>query len=288
MAIVILDETAHRHAPAWYRSIRNEPTTNGLTLTIDQVIPIRALTMENVLDTIIREAPAGGDVILVCHARDEGLAIPVCSGAGASRGAVISALSINRETRSDGMLLPPVAASSVRDMLRLPSTDAVDRVRERMGSVRDKHLRHVALRGCNVGSWDSYLQAYKSFFGCQSLSGPRLRDTFGEINTGRPLATSDLERWRRAHPSPPWHQFTAGPLTIATRGGESEEHRYTVEAASPSVAELSPWIAQALPSSNAVGPRFYYHGLWRTSAAPGSARIHFVGTREYLGNLATV
>ena len=286
MAIVIIDAAAHAHAADWYNFSQGEPSGNGLTLTSDAVVPLRNLTIDSVLDEIIRRARPGGDVVLVCHARDMGLALPLITGGPVrARTEAIGQLAIDQPTSDPVLTTPAISVAEAAPVLMM-SEAQVTALRAKMNQVRALHLRHVALRGCNVGTWSDTLPVYKRFFGCNSLSGPRMRDTYGDINPGAPLP--DLTRWSAQHHH--WHIFYDGPagnqVALATNGGQTEEHSYQIALAYQATQGLQDWGTRHLRRS--VSGPFFYHGMWETSAAPGSPRIHFIGDSDYTSHLQVV
>jgi hypothetical protein len=286
VAIVLIDAAAHAHAADWYSSGRGDPSGNGLTLTGDTVLPLHNLTIDTVLDEIIRRARSGGDVILVCHARDMGLALPLITGGPVrARTEAIGQLAIDQPTADPVLPTPAISAAEAAPVLMM-SEAQVAALRVKMNQVRALRLRHVALRGCNVGTWSDTLPIYKRFFGCGSLSGPRMRDTYGAIDPGAPMA--DLTRWSSQHNH--WHIFydgsTGNQVALATTGGQSEEHSYQIALAYQTTQGLQDWGTRHL--RGAVSGSFFYHGMWETSAAPGSPRIHFVGDADYASHLQVV
>ena len=286
MATVIIDAAAHAHAADWYNSHRGEPAGNGLTLTGDTVVPLRNLTIDSVLDEILRRARSGGDVVLVCHARDLGLALPLITGSAVrARSEAIGQLAIDQPTDDPVIPTPAISAAQAAPVLMM-SEAQVAALRVKMNRVRALHLRHVALRGCNVGTWSDTLPIYKRFFGCSSLSGPRLRDTYGVIDPGAPVA--DLTRWGAHHNH--WHTFFDGPsgnqVGVATHGGDTEEHSYQIALAYQTAQGLQDWGTRHL--NGAVSAAFFYHGMWLTSATPGSPRIYFIGDSDYADHLTVV
>jgi hypothetical protein len=279
MAVILIDRGAHHHAVDWYQSGPSEPSGNGLTLTADDVVGRPSITIDSVLTEILSRAQRGADVVLVCHAREMGLAIPLIRGGPVrARLEAIGPLASDHEITIDGMTLPGPSAAAIAPILMMTESQ-VTALRQKMNQVRALGLRHVALRGCNVGSWLHALGTFREFFGCQSLSGPTLRDTYGVIP---PRTIADVPRWLGTH-STRWHTFLDGAqgsqVGIATRGGESEEHSYDIELAGQTALALQSWGTRHL--GRPVTGSFFYHGMWRTSAAPGSPRILFIGDEAY-------
>lgn len=285
MAVILIDRGAHPHAADWYQSRPSEPSGNGLTLTADDVVALPLITIDAVLTEILRRGRSGADVMLVCHARETGLAIRLISGGAVrARYDAIGFLASDHETASDGIPAPACPASAAAPILMM-SESQVTALREKMNRVRALRLRHVALRGCNVGSWSNALGNYREFFGCQSLSGPTLRDTYGVI---LPPTIAEMTPWLGAHTG--WDTFLDGApgsqVGIATRGGGSDEHSYSIEVAAQTAAALQSWGTRHL--GRPVTGRFFYHGIWRTIAAPGSPKILFIGDEAYTEHLRVV
>ncbi len=285
MAVVVIDQAAHAHAADWYGTRPSEPAGNDLSLSADVVVSLSGITLDAVLTEILGRTSHGGDVVIVCHARDMGLALPLLQGvATRARFDAVGALSADHATDSDGIPSPAMSPGEAAPMLRM-SEAQVGSLRQKMARVRQLGLRHVALRGCNVGAWTNSLVTYKDFFGCRSLSGPTLRDTYGAVT---PEIVSELAPWLGRHPG--WHtfqeSFPGGQVAIATHGGETDEHAYTINVAAQSPAALAEWGTVHL--GRAPGGSLFYHGMWQTSASPGSPRIHFVRDAAYASHLTTV
>jgi hypothetical protein len=285
MAVILIDREAHPHAPDWYQSRPSEPSGNGLTLTSDVVVALSPITLDAVLTETLSRGRSGADVTLVCHARDMGLAIRLVNGGAVrARYDAIGWLASDREVTSDGISAPARAASEVAPILMMSETQ-VTTLREKMNRVRAMRLRHVALRGCNVGTWSNALGNYRDFFGCRSLSGPTLRDTYGVISA---TTVAEMAPWLRAHAG--WDTFLDGApgsqVGIATRGGGTDEHSYRIEFAAQTVSALQSWGTRHLGRPETG--RFFYHGMWRTTAAPGSPKILFVGDEAYTERLQVV
>jgi hypothetical protein len=75
-------------------------------------------------------------------------------------------------------------------------------------------------------------------------------------------------------------------VAIATNGGQSEEHSYQLAFAPQTQQGLQDWGTRHL--NGAISGSFFYHGMWETSASPGSPRIHFIGDGDYAGHLQVV
>jgi hypothetical protein len=73
---------------------------------------------------------------------------------------------------------------------------------------------------------------------------------------------------------------------IATRGGETDEHSYSIEVAAQTAIALQSWGTRHL--GRPVTGSFFYHGMWRTGAAPGSPKILFIGDEAYAEHLQVV
>lgn len=285
MALILIDRRAHRHAGDWFETSPSEPSGNGLALTTDEVVRFPHITMDRVLTEIVSHGRRGGDVMLVCHARELGLAIPLINGGAVrARSDAIGQLAHDRPTTVDGITAPGVSAADAAPVLMMREGQ-VTGLRQKMNQVRALGLRHVALRGCNVGAWSNSLGVYKEFFGCRSLSGPTLRDTYGVVP---PRTVSNLTRWLAAHSR--WQTFVEGTegsqVAVATRGGQTEEHSYSIELAAQTAAALESWGTRHL--GGAVSGRFFYHGMFRTYAESGSARILWIKDAAYAERLQVV
>lgn len=79
MAIAYIDAQVHIHAQTWYAARPTEPS-GGLSLRVEQVESLSQMTLESLMDAILRTAPQRGDIIICCHAVNQTLAIRLLEG----------------------------------------------------------------------------------------------------------------------------------------------------------------------------------------------------------------
>lgn len=288
MAIAFIDAAAHRHAVAWYRLTPFE-TMGSYRAPVTRAVPIARISLEAVLEAILATPPDAGkrDVIIVGHARDIGLAMPLSShGRAQSRVDMIRMLAADRGS-ADG-LAPPVSAREISQVSGLPER-AVDTLRDKMNRVRALRINSVSFRACNIGRWIDTLRDYRRFFGCARVTAPDVRDSYGRIDPGRPAP--QLDHWLRQHGSNggrnAWTVGQApGRIAFSASRAASEAHSYSIAMACERADALRDWQMQALGRAS-NGP-FIYHGMYMTYAAPGQPQVVFVGEREFGNHIVSV
>lgn len=288
LAIAFIDAAAHRQAVPWYQSSPFE-TMGSYRAQVTRAVPIAHITLEAVLDAILA-TPADAtkrDVIVVGHAQDIGLAMPLAShGRAQSRVEVIRMLAADREA-PDGM----AAAVSAREVSHFCglAVPAVETLRAKMNRVRALRLNSVSFRACNIGRWPETLRSYQCFFGCSRVTAPDLRDTYGHVNSEQ--QTSQLDRWMQHHRRNArfntWVTGQApGRLAFSAERVSREAHRYRIAMAHESADALRAWQTRVLGRASS-GP-FLYHGMFITDVAPGEPSVTFVGERGFASHIVTV
>ncbi len=295
MAKVFVDTSAHRphrsggidYATRWYRACSAEPASPRQNLAIQNVVPLNPVCLDGLLDGILANCSAGDDIIVVGHGRENGLSMRLLPGSDTrAQSTAVSSLGMMSETVMDGFRVPAVPIDEAARTCQITPGE-VTALRAKISRVRALRLGHVALRGCKIGAWPDVLQMYKPFFGCREVSAPTYRDTYGVIN---PTIESDLDgwsaRWLRSHRNSHTHSYTAAGVVVATAGGVSDEHSFTVGLAASSSASLAAWESQYV-GSRSTG-EFSFHGQWLTLIVTGQARIIFTGDSNYVSQLAVV
>jgi hypothetical protein len=196
LAIAFIDAAAHREAVHWYQSSPFE-TMGAYRAQVTRAVPIAHITLEGLLDAILA-TPADAskrDVIVVGHALDIGLAMPLTSH-GRAQARVDVIRMIGADSHAPGGIAAAVSTREVGQVCGLPER-AVESLRAKMNRVRALRPNSVSFRACNIGRWADTLRDYQRFFGCSRVTAPDLRDTYGRVDSE--LQTSQLDRWLQHH-----------------------------------------------------------------------------------------
>lgn len=278
-----VDTHAHRDAIPWYRQAAYEPVGRAERVRIDSVHPVTHMTLETLLEAILRTARPRSEILVVCHGLNIGLALPLSRRVRTKmRWDWIGSLASDR---AEGISYA-VPDADVARMMGCNATD-IALVRALMNRVRALGLRGVHFRACNVGAQASYLANAKSFFGAQRVSGPRLRDTYGHFGVSQPPPNFDA--WVHAHaPTHSRNRWQTGksPDRMAfdvTRAG-AQDHSYELTVVPEGATALATWSQSAL-GRVITGRRIIYHGLYFTDAPSGSKSVAFVGGLTFARNI---
>ena len=288
MVTAFVDTEAHPAALPWYSAGRTEPAGTARALSVTRAVGISNISLDVVLDRILAHCSRRDDVIIVGHGREGGLSMRLVAGSeGRARAELIGLLAADRPTQ-DPLLgtMPPTPVARAAPVCQLSETQ-VTQLRAKMNRVRALNLNHVAFRACKMGGWPDVLRGYKPFFGCQIVSAPDLRDTYGTIPPGAPRA--NMDHWIAQH-SRHRHMVVYGVspdrIAISTAGGQTDDHTYTVSFACESSEALANWTTRYLGATSATA--FPYHGQWRTHAGTNEAQIIFVGDPQYNSHIVVV
>ena len=189
LAIIQGGDRGHPSAPPWYRASPAEPIGNKSKIVVTDVVVQRAMTLESIMDTIIERNQK--QVVIVCHGSPEGLAIPFVLGSSVgAESSNISRLSADRVLKNrDGNNTPITPDDGMSHQI---SQERIKSLRVKMNQVRGIGLDHVAFRNCDMGKSLDTLDGFRLLFGAQSLSAPKLTDSYG---TFTPVINKDIKPW---------------------------------------------------------------------------------------------
>lgn len=285
MAIIQGGAKGHPHAPIWYKTSPVEPIGNKSNISVNQVTLMEKMTMESVLDTVI-ESKGLTEVVLVSHGDPGGLALPLLEGstAGAQKW-VILALSADRpgeEVGFDGtkMKTPTKSDKDVAELTKL-GEQQVRTLRTKMNQVRSMKLRHVAFRACSMGESTETLQAFRGFFGAESVSAPRDFDSYGKFS---PSTGSDLEAWAKLRRKEGYHISIDGQVGFGIRR-TAGSIAYTIAAKAASKDAFSAWVRKHIVDRGPGQDGVVYHGMKVMPLSPNSPIIYFVRDAGFISNI---
>jgi hypothetical protein len=287
-ADVIIDAEAHPDAAPWYGLRRAEPIGGGHSISIGSTYALPRYSLDSILDTIIARVSGGADLIIVGHGRETGLSARLFQSSRDQRfrSEIANALATDRATRSGDIPLPAISVARAAELCMITEAQVTD-LRAKMNLVRAKRIGHVAFRACLMGAWPDTLDPYLQFFGCRSVSALDIRDTFGHFTVLR--VEPRFDDWVAAHRRRSWHCYVYGEtpdrVALATRGGESDEHSYTIEVAAESQSGFRDWRQANLTEgglSRNARELIYYHGcIYRNPLGNMTKRVMFVGDPDY-------
>jgi hypothetical protein len=245
----IIDISGLPGVAEYYRMFPREPSvTPALDMTITQRVQIANINLEQVLDAVLNLPADESEVLVVAHGIPQGFYMPVTAGsrvtasksnlpilsrAGAAldEAAAIhdSGLPVDQQvTRWTALLrrLPGVTVEGritveqavrtfdnwLRGLARHLGV-SLDRLRgliDKMKRVRQRQLRRVEIRACNMGRDPEALEIVRSFFGAERCLAPRVTIFYVLV---RPNIIEDPDRFGR------WVQANAGPVGGGVYGG---------------------------------------------------------------------
>ena len=181
LAIVQGKPNGHPAAPPWYRSNPQEPIGKGNKIGVKDVLVIDEMTLDDVMDQIIAKKPS--EVIVACHGIADSLQLPLMKGApsGAERRNIFPLSADSNLKKST--TTPVISDKAVADQVLL-SEDQVKALRAKMNQIRGMKLKHVAFRSCDMGQSNDTMEAFRDFFGAESVSAPKLFDSYGQFRPG--------------------------------------------------------------------------------------------------------
>lgn len=289
-SFAFVDTSAHPRAVDYYQMFHSEPIGASGAIPVDGIEGIARLTLEALLDGILRRVGRNENIVIVSHGQDIGLALPLVVGPPSTpraRAEALGMLGSDRETVFDGMMAPPVSVEQIQQSTHL-AADQITRLRQKMNSVRALQLNHVALRACNIGTWGNALSTIRAFFGSRAISGPDIRDTFGSLNFGTPTTDARVwQSWERGHPDAFVEGSSPNRVGLHTTT-PTARHAYTLSAIADSSAAVRAWASRHLlggSSATYTSGAVPYHGLFNMSRAPGQSPIYFSGDASFRSHI---
>lgn len=261
--IAYIDTGAHPAALAYYNTFREEPTGPSQNMRGITAVALNDATLSDLLDRMIQQRPEG--VIIVSHGRDGGLSLRLDAHSSQARAnhtalGVLSATS--SQTLAGRTTIQPISDAEAAQILGV-SESTVRSLRDKMRQVQALGIEHVALRACNVGSYEDSLLSVKRFFNCRSASAPTVRDTYATINPGHP--TNDQRAWLHWQRTNPiyWIDGTTPNRAAYAMVFNDTNHSFRTAFIADSTAAVTGWLAARFPNAGAANPRssFPIHGF---------------------------
>ena len=81
--IALVDTSAHRGALPWYSTNPREPIGQGRDLQVSRAVPLSPVSLDGLMDAILQHATRGDSIVVVGHAREGGLSMPLFPGSQA-------------------------------------------------------------------------------------------------------------------------------------------------------------------------------------------------------------
>lgn len=160
-----------RMAIPYYAEVPSEPIDVGeVPVTSSQMVdPVAGPLLE-----ALEQVAVGGDVVIVCHASVQGIAIRLSEGNDAG-------LREENVGRMLGVLDYGDSQPQFATDARLDAAHA-DSLFGGVRAVRSRHLNGVHFRGCNLGVWQSItLPKFRRLFGCQFVTGLGLKSAYSPV-----------------------------------------------------------------------------------------------------------
>jgi hypothetical protein len=283
LAIIQGGEKGHPFAPPWYESNPVEPSGNG-SITVKSVTVIKDISLEAVMDAIIREKQT--EIVVVTHGWSEGLAIPLVPGMAIPGGAQrqqIFPLSADRSFDDGGGFKTPVRSDKdVADQAHL-SEQQVRTLRAKMNQIRSLTLEHVAFRSCDMGKSQESLQAFRNFFGAKSVSAPKLLDSYGQFS---PAIGAGVEDWAKIKRKQGFHISVDRQVAFGTKKTDSPLSYKIVSKALDDKA-FTAWVTAHVADRVGLNRVVVYHGMVDAGvASPEAPNVYFVRDKNFISNIA--
>ena len=258
MAVAFIDSRLPQAQP-FYEAYRREPVSASAEVPVTRTFSLPHVTMESLLQSILANAGSDRDVLIVAHARDSGIAVPLVSGSEGSHYLQISRLA---ESRPDTASVASETGTSA---------GALDRLVGLRNQVRALRLQRVDFRGCNLGAWAETDAPghFRNFFGAGTMTCLDLRSGYATFGVGTLHQNPNAVARSRAFDSWVSQNHTYPDGTRPDRFGltyriDLENHRITnIRAAAESPEAARSWIASRfgnpIPAWN-NGP-IHIHGI---------------------------
>lgn len=280
LAIIQGAPKGHPAAPAWYKSNPLEPIGKGSKISVKDSTVIADMTLDGVMDEILRAKPT--EVVLVCHGLADQLAIPLMSGAasGAEQRNMfpLSADSFLKK----GETTPIISDKDVADQTRL-SEDQVKAFRAKMNQVRGLKLKHVAFRSCDLGQSTDAMEAFRDFFGAESVSAPKLFDSYGQF---QPVFGSDVKTFVAHKRRDGFRVWVDAKVAFGIKRTDSFI-KYKIVCQAPDGEAFTTWLRDHVADRPGTDWVTVYHGMKDEKVAdPEAPIVYFVRDAAFLANLA--
>lgn len=255
--VALIDAAAHPAAAPFYRLFPFEQLTGAEEIKVDQVRPMRPISLEAILIEIRDRVPDRSNVLIVSHGTEIGLSVPLFSHhSHGVRGdhrimAAIDDAALSDSDLAQTLLIPhPQGAGGTR----------AHNLRALVAQVKAKNLARVELRACNTGIRPDVMQTIKAFFGATRLGAPDIRDAYAQLNPGTPNANDGFwERWLQTHTRHHVYEVpNHGRLALAVTGGAAGQTSFGLSALVDKRQSVEFWIDVYLSRLHSVVP--YSHG----------------------------
>lgn len=258
MSDAFIDTHAHPAAMPYYAMHVNEPIPDGAkgTVKVTSRTGLEKMTLQSLLEAVLKTAKKGGDVMIVCHGNDRGLLITIGRGKQGSAMLMTDSLGILERVRVGRISDTEAAATLFLDAA------GFKKLKDLMTKLRTLNLNRVDIRACNCGAKKDTLEMLHAFFNCQTLCAPDLYDSYGSI---APVVTKDAKTWNKWMVDNPNATIEGTGdkrfgLSFTTTPGLT---RINFDALAASTDAISAWSTAHMGASGGNAPP--YHGFLQTS-----------------------
>jgi hypothetical protein len=192
-----IDPTLSSAAGPYYNLFPVEPTPSGTSsdwLTPNgKLVFQKTQNLDEWLTAIAKEAPSGGDIVLVCHGNTRGLKLYI-----GEKGQDVhlefeaaDAIRLNLEGKSTD--------EDTAQILKM-KPDAYSKLKGQIQKVQALGLDRVDARACNIGQDAVAMSAMQQFFNCNTFCSPKILDSFGVIIYGSFVTNpAAFDKWVSNH-----------------------------------------------------------------------------------------
>ena len=234
---------------------------------------VEKMTAMKVFEKISRRAETEGEVLVVCHGTPVGPAIPL----------------ITYPEDTDGSALQQNAIVVLND----PSLDEAEaahklfmtepqlrKFREALEKVRNKKLKRIEFRACDVGADAATLQALRDLLGAEVVGGPTQKDAYSpKFRFPKRYSTEDFALWQTEHPAAVIDSTPKGHFGYDAR--KTSDVRFSFAWNAESAKALKAWVVERFPSARHPEKPTAVHGFFMPDDS-----LTFPLPDHYLSNLA--
>lgn len=247
-----IDTDAHPLAPAFYHMFPHEPILPKGTIHIptEKITKLPKMSVENLLQQIIRHAGKNGEILIVSHGTTGGLLISV----GPSKNNVQLSAGVLQAVNSN--LANTTTDKDAASILKMKSS-AYTSFKALVQDVQKLALKRVEFRACLVGGNEYTMHKLRIFFGAATVTGPTMLDAYGSVSPGKFNNNSAFwEKWLQKHPGAIIEGKAPNRLAFHLT---YRRLRLKMDLVASSASALQAWVTAHLPNGQYKKGILYFH-----------------------------
>lgn len=254
----IIDSAAQPEGFTYYDShkiipIREELGNGTSVRSFASVSAVPDMTLLDILETLIDLAPAPGSSVLICsHGTEDSLYLPIIPGN--KRALDISAIQF---FNGWGDLVFLGDKKPFAGELQI-SVDELNYLQLLIGQVQTLRLDHVAIRACQVGRDKQLMFELAKLFHCQSLSAPRMLDTYSGYIIPNIVDASEIQRTvdlinKGGATTTNYFIYGDAPNRLVVQMRPKPHHRFGISSVAESRTAIDNFVKTILPEVKSPG-----------------------------------